>query len=955
MFNQRMVAIDVEATGLNEFDDEIIEVAAVRFEGEKELETLSVLINPNREIPYKITRLTHITNEMVADAPTFAQVRKQIADFVGDDPLLGHSVEFDIKMLAQAGLRFKQPAVDTYTLATLAVPTIGGFRLGDLIQKLSIPMPVDGDAHRALFDAQMSHRLFVKLYELLCEQEMDQIDEVLRISRGMSQWPLRSIFEQAKSDIARGAFNRPLKPRTVRSLDDYTPLEPTGSSQPIQRGTIQRIFSTSGVLGRMFPGYEQRDAQVTMSQAVADGFNRSQHVFVEAGTGTGKGMAYLVPAALHAMERGQRVVLATHTINLQDQLYFKDIPKIIEMFDAELHHQATEGTPSIPDVALQSALLKGRSNYLCLQRLDDVKSSPLADDEAKVLLKVATWANHTESGDRNEISLFDREMLVWDRLHASFDLCKGPGCRFFDQCWFFHARRKAEAAHLVVVNHALLLADMVIDSPILPNYDHLVIDEAHNLEDVATDQFGWSSNQKKLLEFFDGLLIEKNEDDGDGLLIRLPSFLKGSTATPQVVEQFSRILRDARPAVTRARESSDELFAVLTTLMDGFNESNAHDTRLRLTDVVRSSRDWQRIMPIWDNLSLSLRVIAQQLDILNKAVTELADANLADYEVLVTLSVRSLRFVTDFVDNVNQIVTGEDANLITWIRYSDAKHILDLNINPLEVATLLQERLFSKKASVVLTSATLSVNNSFSYMQQRLGAQLPPEACYQLESPYNYRDQVMVYLPQDMPEPKDFPYQGCVEQAILDTAIAARGRTLVLFTSNSALRTTYNQLADPLSQQDIILLGQGIDGSNRQILERFKTEPRSVLFGTLSFWEGVDVVGDALSALIITKLPFSVPNDPVIAARSEQFVDSFNQYFLPQSILKFKQGFGRLVRAKDDRGIVVVLDKRVLAKKYGAQFLDSLPATTVRTGPLRAIESLVRRTVSAVSSTPGRL
>lgn len=949
MYNQRMVAIDVEATGLNEFDDEIIEVAAVRFEGDKELETLSLLINPNREIPYKITRLTHITNEMVADAPSFAHVRKQIAEFIGDDPVLGHSVDFDVKMLAQAGLRLKQPAVDTYTLSTLVVPTVGGFRLADLINKLAIPMPTDGDAHRALFDAQMSHRLFVKLYELLCENDMDHIDEVLRISRNIGQWPLRAVYEQAKSDIARAAFSRPLKPRAVRSLGDYIPLEPTDSSQPIARTTIQRMFSTTGVLGRMFPGYEQRDAQVSMSQAVAEGFNRSQHVFVEAGTGTGKGMAYLVPAALHAMERGQRVVLATHTINLQDQLFFKDIPKLIEMFDAELHHQAEQGTPVIPDVALQSALLKGRSNYLCMQRLEDVKATTLSDDEAKVVLKVATWANHTDSGDRNEISLFDREMLVWDRLHAAFDLCKGPGCAFFDQCWFFHARRRAEAAHLVVVNHALLLADMVMESQILPNYDHLVIDEAHNLEDVATDQFGWSSNQKKLVEFLDGLLTESNEESGDGLLIRLPSFLKGSTATPQVVEHFSRILRDSRAAITRARQSSDELFAVLVLMMERYNESQAHDTRVRLTDVIRASESWQHVIPVWDNLSMSLRIIMQQLDMLNKAVTELADANIADYEVLVTLATRALRFVTDFVMNVNQIVTGEDANLITWIRYSEAKNILDLNINPLEVATLLQERLFSKKASVVLTSATLSVNNSFSYMQQRLGAHLPSEACYQLDSPYNYRDQVLVYLPQDMPEPKDYPYQGCVEQAILDTAVAAHGRTLVLFTSISALRATYNQLVDSLSDQDIVLLGQGLDGSNRQILERFKSEPRSVLFGTLSFWEGVDVVGDALSALIITKLPFSVPNDPVIAARSEQFVDSFNQYFLPQSILKFKQGFGRLVRAKDDRGIVVVLDKRILAKKYGAQFLESLPDTTVRTGPLRAIESLVRRTVNPIS------
>ena len=278
--------------------------------------------------------------------------------------------------------------------------------------------------------------------------------------------------------------------------------------------------------------------------------------------------------------------------------------------------------------------------------------------------------------------------------------------------------------------------------------------------------------------------------------------------------------------------------------------------------------------------------------------------------------------------------------------YDKQREVLRLAINPLEVATLLRENLFDAKAAVVLTSATLSVNSRFDYVMGRLGADT--EHTYQLESPFDYESQALLYVPQDMPEPKDFDYQRTLEDAIVATALAAVGRTLVLFTATSALRATYTAVQERLNEHDINLIGQSLDGSRKAILERFKREPRSVLFGTSSFWEGVDVVGDALSALIITKLPFSVPTDPIYAARSEQFTDAFNEYSLPQSILKFKQGFGRLVRGKSDHGIVIVLDRRVLSKKYGQQFLASLPPTTVRTGPVRAIGSLVKRTLKPV-------
>ena len=946
MYEQTMVAIDVEATGLNHIDDEVIEVAAVRFRGTEEIEHYTTLIKPSGDIPFKISRLTGITNEMVADAPSFADIRPDLKAFIGDNPVLGHSVEFDVRMLAGSGMRIKQTSVDTFEFASLIVPTIGSFKLGELVRRLDVPLDGTGDAHRALYDARMAHRLFVRLYEILCSRDMALVEEVIRITKSLPQWSLRPVFAQALGDIAKSSFGRAVKSRVTRSLDEYQTLEPTNSSTPVAAATINRVFATDGVLGRLFDGYEQRDPQVAVAQAVATAFNESHHVVVEAGTGTGKGMAYLVPAALHALERGLRVVVSTHTINLQDQLYFKDIPALTRTFDAD----RADGNSNIPDVTLQYALLKGRSNYLCMRRLEDVKASVGAsEDEARAVLKIATWATQTRAGDRNEISLFDKEQLLWDRCHAAFDLCNGPGCSFFNECWFFHARKQAEAAHVVVVNHALLLADMVSEMPVLPAYDHVVIDEAHNLEEVATDQFGWACTATDVEDFYTALIHEGGANQAEGLLSRFPTFLKGSTAGPEVYERVSKIVQSISPSIERARVHTKELYDALYRVLTREAEESNYDTRLRITAVTRRSQAWQAIAPIWQNVEDTYTSISKHLLDITNIVDNLAAANVADYEVLVSSTKRLQRFSMEFPIQCGNLLTGADANLITWMVYDRQREVLRLAINPLEVATLLRENLFDAKSSVVLTSATLSVNGSFDYVKGRLGADT--EYAYQLESPFNYEQQALLYVPQDMPEPKDFDYQRTLEEAIVATAVAAAGRTLVLFTATSALRATYAAVQDRLNEHDINLIGQSIDGSRKAILDRFKNEPRSVLFGTSSFWEGVDVVGEALSALIITKLPFAVPTDPIYAARSEQFSDAFNEYSLPQSILKFKQGFGRLVRGKTDHGIVIVLDRRVVSKKYGQQFLASLPPTTVRTGPVRAIGSLVKRTLHPVEDT----
>ncbi|HEX5688568.1 MAG TPA: helicase C-terminal domain-containing protein, partial [Roseiflexaceae bacterium] len=463
----------------------------------------------------------------------------------------------------------------------------------------------------------------------------------------------------------------------------------------------------------------------------------------------------------------------------------------------------------------------------------------------------------------------------------------------------------------------------------------------HNLEDVATDQFGFEVDQNKLLQFLDDLFQSGGSNISGGLVADLPKHFRESGASQDDMDKATAIAQGIGPAVTRARESVYDCFNRLTVFVAQEAEVSTYDPRLRITPGIRRNPAWAEVERAWENLGLHLTTIGDGLGKLEALLVELKDAELLDYDALL-LRVQSLRrFATDVRINIGFIILGGNEELITWLTHDRQRDALTLSAAPLSVAELLRANMFEQKSSVVLASATLAVGNDFSYVKERLGLHEPEELM--LDSPFDYTKQALVYIPQDIPEPNQKGYQPALEEALIALCTATGGRALVLFTSNSALRQTYRAIQEPLEAEEIAVLGQGIDGSRRALLERFKEFPRTVLLGTTSFWEGVDVVGDALSVLVIAKLPFSVPTDPIFAARSEGFDDPFGEFSVPQSILRFKQGFGRLIRSKEDRGVVAVLDKRLLTKKYGQRFLDSLPHTKVRTGPLKQLPLLAAR------------
>lgn len=931
--NTIFVAIDVETTGLEAGTDEIIEVAAVKFRDTEVLETFQRLVRPRHSLPVKIAQLTGINAGELEKADPFHAVAPDFVRFVKSYPVVGHSVGFDVRMLGAQGLRLPQPAYDTFELATLLLPGQPSYNLSALAAALGIAHP---DAHRALADADVARQLFTRLLHRMQELDDQTLNEIVGLS-GRTNWGPRSLFEAIARDRAHTALRRPLageveeQPPGV-SWRGMKPLEATGRTTPIDLDQIRTFFAPDGPLKQAFPGYEQRDEQLDMTLAVARSFNDGGTLLVEAPTGTGKSMAYLVPAARYAAERGQRVVVSTNTINLQDQLFFKDIPALQRVIDTSVIRNT--GVDAQPFTA---ALLKGRGNYLCLLRYGRLRRSEQpTPEQAQALIKIGLWVKDTQTGDRAELALDEREARVWSDVNVTVDTCIGPRCPEFERCFFFGARRAAEAAHVIVVNHALLLSDVKAENAVLPRYDHVIIDEAHHLEDVATDQLGWQLDHATLLHFLDELWQAGGVKLVNGLLAELPNYFKNSATTPGDIDKAEGFAAAIRPLVDRARQASYELWRVLKAVVERLSKESGYEQRARLTAQTRTSPLWADVQRSWENVMLPLADIGKGLEKLEQHIKGLEDAGINEYDELMLRLGTMANWAVDNAIGGARVIYG-DAEGIQWLALDKQRDTLRLHDAPLNVGPLLEQKLFAAKETVVLASATLSIDTRFDYVKQRLGLDTAPVDELQLDSPFDYRKSTLLYLPTDMPEPNDRAYQRALENGIIDLAKATGGRMLVLFTSNTALRQTYRAIQEPLEDDEIVVLGQGLDGSRRSLLQRFKEHPRAVLLGTSSFWEGVDIVGDALSVLVIAKLPFAVPSDPVFAARSELFDDAFTDYAVPQSILKFKQGFGRLIRSREDRGVVAVFDKRLISKRYGQLFLHSLPPCNTQRGTLKQL------------------
>ncbi|HJU72698.1 MAG TPA: helicase C-terminal domain-containing protein [Gemmatimonadaceae bacterium] len=681
---------------------------------------------------------------------------------------------------------------------------------------------------------------------------------------------------------------------------------------------IDHDLGPAGPIARGLPRYEDRDSQRAYARAIARLYNSGGIGLFEAGTGVGKSLGYLVPALRWAAANGERTVVSTNTINLQEQLVGKDLPGIAAAFG---------------DQPVRFALLKGWRNYVCLHRLDHAMSiggSLFEPHVAEELQTIADWAKQTPNGSLSDLAVAPRDE-VWDEVAAESDLCGRLQCAHFSKCFLFAARREAAQADVLVANHHLLLADLAVrrashnwdDAAVLPPYARLIVDEGHHLEDAAAAHLGASISARGLQRIFARL-----ERRGKGLLPTLRQRLSGAKDLLSVAS-LDHVEGRLAPALRAAREKADMLFSLLDTVLVG-----AETTMLRLTSEFDTH-------PVWEwGLDVALTDLSREIDLLGEGlrlIRERLDADektAANHVALLNEmggATRRLENARDALHGTLRPAPNAPAT-VRWIEARGKERNIAATTVPLDLAPILREDLFRRVDTAIVTSATLTADRRFAFLANRLGlneADVEPEVGV-FPSPFRYQDQALLALPTDGPAPNVDP-QGHFELVLrcaADVATAADGGMFVLFTSHRDVRAAAEALRALGANARWPLLVHGEDQRDT-LLRRFRGDGRAILLGTSSFWEGVDVPGDALRAIVLARLPFRVPTEPLVAAHAEAVEarggDAFRDYMLPHAALRLKQGFGRLIRSHADRGVVVLCDSRAISKGYGEELLDALP------------------------------
>ena len=907
-----VVALDIETTGLDPHRDAIIEIGAVKYDGNQIVGKWQSLINPQRAVPQMITQLTGIDNQMVASAPPITAVIQDFADFVGDLPVIGHNISFDLAFL-KLHLNFdNNPVNDTFEIASVILPSVPRYSLAALVDVLGIE---NLSPHRAQEDADATLEVFLRLLEKAHALPMHLIAEIIQSSKNIT-WDGRWFFTQVLKEQSK----TPIQARSAKQKEYgvlFTdpseilapPLKANDEVRPLDVEEITEILSPGGVFSKYLDKFESRNEQIEMLQAVTNAISGSQHLMVEAGTGIGKSYAYLVPSALWSTMNNSRVVISTNTINLQDQLMDKDIPDVKKALGIDL----------------RAAVLKGRSNYLCPRRLQALRHRKPRDvNELRVLGKVLVWMESGGSGHLNELTLTGpAEKEAWVRISAQDESCNTEVCisRMGGGCPYFRARQAALNAHIVIVNHALLLSDVVANNRVLPEYKYLIVDEAHHLEDASTNALSYRVTRREIERLFSEL-----GGMSSGVLGRILEITR-KHLKPSDQAGAEKMIRIAADLAFRAENKFRTFFAQVDAFLDDERDGKPigeYGQKVRVVPSTYTKPIWSEVEIAWDAAAQPVDSLQKMLEQLHHDLADEIQVNDEESEVLLGDLASIVRRLQEVQRFTNAMVFDLDPGYIYWIEVDFRFRKLTLNFAPLHIGTLMEKYIWHPKESVVVTSATLTANEQFEYIRSRLNADEADELV--MGSPFDYENSALLFLPTDMPEPADFrAYQQYLSRAISRTAKATGGRMLVLFTSYKQLRSTSQVITPLLAKNHIQVFEQGGGASASSLLKSFKKTDRAVLLGTRSFWEGVDVPGEALSVLVITKLPFDVPSDPIIAARSETFENPFGEYTLPEAILRFRQGFGRLIRTQSDRGVVAILDRRVRSKQYGPQFLHSLP------------------------------
>jgi ATP-dependent DNA helicase DinG len=919
---ERYTVVDVETTGHSVArGDRVIQIGAVVIDNGEIIETFASFVNPDKPIPPFIEDLTGISDQIVANAPSFHEIIPELLPLFEGSAFVAHNVDFDLSFLKNQieleGYRFPKMFVfDTVELSRILLPQQESYKLSQLAEQLGFSHE---RPHQADSDAEVTATLFLSLIHKLKQLPILTLQQLVPISR-----KLKSDLEQVISPLIQEKLITGIKDEErfdcYRQLALKKPIDLPNKTESEKNFTFADyssvLFEEEGKLELAFSKHELRPGQRQMMKEVDEAFQHNEHMMIEAGTGTGKSLAYLLPAAFYAHQQNVPIVISTQTIPLQEQLIARDVPLLRKILP--FHIEAT--------------LLKGRSHYLCLRKFEQ-SLSDIDSDSYDVLLTKALlliWLTETDQGDIEELNLPSGGRGFWFEVQSDAASDLGRYSPWFSRCFYHRARKKAQQADLIITNHALLCTDLVHEQNLLPAYSHAVIDEAHHLEETASDHLGAKTDFLTFSYLFQRLGIHT----ADEMLDTLQRKIKQYQISVQEGELTNSLLD--------LKEEMDELFRMLHGYVLQKQTTSSTDVgriRYRFASYEETSSYWQAILECMMRVHMKTKDCLQML---KKCLDPFQ--NIRD-----DMTYKDRGFIADLESVVESFYEQEeilyemlleyDPNYVYWIEIEPrgAKNATFLYKKPIDVSDLLADHFFTKKKSVVLTSATLSVNGTFKYQEKRLGLKDFGVKTSIIPSPFSYMEQVRMLLPTDIPAIKEVQDEEfAIELSIKLWRMmeVSQGKMLVLFTSYEMLKQVYHHVKQFNEFGTYQLIGQGVtSGSRAKLMKMFKQSSQAVLFGTSSFWEGIDLPGDELKTLVIVRLPFSPPDQPLLQAQYDKAKEDgrnpFMDISLPQAIIRFKQGFGRLIRTKEDKGSVFVFDRRISTTRYGKQFIKSLPNVPV--------------------------
>ncbi|WP_226579263.1 ATP-dependent DNA helicase DinG [Halobacillus litoralis] len=911
--------VDLETTGnAASKGDRIIEIGIVIMKEDGEvIKEFSSLVYPEREIPPFITSLTGIKEDDVMNAPLFTEIVEDIYPLFRQAYIVAHNIEFDLGFLNDELTRcgyqpLHNPIIDTVEFARIMLPTSPTFKLGQLAERLDMG---HDRPHRALSDAQVTAdllRYLLKEFKALPERTLSHL---LKVESKLKS-DLRPFIEssidnkrysrQYESDIEihHGLAVRRQQKEKKKTKEKLPPFKDWES----------HVYETDSGLKSLVENFETRKGQRDMTSKVHEAFQMKKHAVIEAGTGTGKSVAYLLASAYKAMETGCRVVITTHTTSLQKQLLEEEIPKVERMFPRPI----------------KAVLYKGKGHYISLIHFHYELENSYQDNYDIALTKamILIWLTKTKTGDVDEIQLPSNGRQFWHKVSAE-QSTKTIQLGYIDDSFYQWAQQKAMQADLVITNHALFCMDIMREDSSIPDYEHVVIDEAHHLESVASRYFGVRMNYRELQRY----LTQFGEMTHKSLYRNW-----------KLSKDFYTSLNKAQHAIDEAKEELSHLSRYIFQNVKKQSRKGKGKSDVGRIQLVLKPSEMPAFMTTAKEMSYRF------LSSMQKLIHQMEGIE-GELKRLLTLKEdHGIPILISRLDTQKKVCEKIRAQLIhyfdltrdeevKWIEIEGegAANSIYLFSEPYNIAQLLRHQLFQVKDSVILTSGTLSTNNSFTYIRESLGL-IHSERTLELliPSPYQYDKQVQVMVPNDFPNIKNEPeaYIEALSEAIYSVAQVTKGRMLVLFTSYEMLRNTYTLLKEFIDPEEFMIFAQGISSGSRDRLKKnFQSFDQAILLGTSSFWEGVDIPGDDLSCLMMVRLPFQPPDQPIQSIRNDRMKkegrNAFMEKALPHAIIRFKQGFGRLIRSSSDRGIVFICDQRLMEARYGKYFLSSLPDVPV--------------------------